>query len=335
MNTLLDLQLNFEAGKYGDIVREWEVQDQQIASDPEVAFVVAASFFRLGNYEKALSMCEQIEGPFQNHSNFLAMFAAILRRQGLFERAEVIFKRALEIEPGSESVRNNFSNLLIDQKRFEEAEKLLASLIKENPNYEDAKRNMNRLVELKANELKELKKLSSEELPIFNDPLDAAFKVDEVVKCGAEVGNETASLLEIIRKPNNSELEQADLEMLQLANKQVETKQYKGALELCSKVRSRRGVLPTLYKIASDAYIGLENFSKAEVMALMALDLGEQSVANYINLSSLAAMRKDQMMARHWLEKARLIDKNDQAVKQGEQLLFPDGHPRGEDNPMG
>ena len=49
--------------------------------------------------------------------------------------------------------------------------------------------------------------------------------------------------------PTNSELEQADLEMLELAQQQVETKQYRGAIELCMKVRSRRGPKSNIYKI--------------------------------------------------------------------------------------
>ena len=128
-------------------------------------------------------------------------------------------------------------------------------------------------------------------------------------------------------------MEQADLEMLSLANQQVEKKQYRGALELCQKVRIRRGAKPGIYKIASDAFIGMELFPRAELMALTALALGEETIANYVNLSSLAAMRNDQRMARLWLNRAKRIDANNDSIKQCEDVLFPKGSPRREDNP--
>ena len=51
------------------------------------------------------------------------MYAAILRRLTLFERAADVFKKALEISPEAKEVRNNYSNLLIDQKKYDDAEK--------------------------------------------------------------------------------------------------------------------------------------------------------------------------------------------------------------------
>ena len=44
-------------------------------------------------------------------------------------------------------------------------------------------------------------------------------------------------------------------------------------------------------------------------------------------------MRKDQLMAKHWLIEAEKIDKNDENLKQCKQLLFPSGKAREEDIP--
>ncbi len=337
MTSILALQDLFAAGRFGDVVRAWDQQDRQIQSDPDTAYLVAAAHFRLGDHQRAREICELIEGPFHDNASFLSLYASILRRQGLMERAQTIFTRALDLQPNDQFIQNNYANLLIDQKHFDEAKAILDKIVNDNPNYDDAKNNLKRLEEIKASiRVKEsqVNSQSNSRDKSFIDPLDEAFEVDEVIKCGAKVGSETASLSELVGLPSNSELEQADLEMLELAVKQVETKQYRGAIELCLKVRSRRGPKSSIYKIISDALIGLENFHRAEVMALTAVWLGEETVANFINLSSLASMRKDQMMARVWLEKAKSIDPKNEAVKQCEDMIFPEGKTRGEDHPV-
>ena len=106
----------FEKGSYSEVVQYWDKKKYQTSQDPESAFIVAAAHFRLGNMQKACEICELIEGPLSNNASFLAMYAAILRRLNLLSRAESIFQQALSIEPNSKEVKNNYSNLLIDQK---------------------------------------------------------------------------------------------------------------------------------------------------------------------------------------------------------------------------
>ena len=103
----------------------------------ESGYIVAAAHFRLGNFETACSICEQIEGVFSQNPNFLSMYAAILRRLSLFERAEHKFKEALKIDPTAKDVRNNYTNLLIDQGRLTEAKEILEALVKQDPAYSD------------------------------------------------------------------------------------------------------------------------------------------------------------------------------------------------------
>ena len=128
-------------------------------------------------------------------------------------------------------------------------------------------------------------------------------------------------------------LEKADHELIMLATKQIGEKQYRGACEILEKVRRRRGINSTSYKLASDAYIGIENFKEAEIMALTAFINGEKTVANCVNLASLAAMRKDQLMARFWLPATR-IDKSDENINKCKELLFPQNKARGMDKPF-
>ena len=134
--------------------------------------------------------------------------------------------------------------------------------------------------------------------------------------------------------PSQGELEQADLELLQLAEKQIKTKQYHGALDILDKIRKRQKSNSTLYKVASDSLIGLERFGKAEILALCAYINGDKSIANFLNLASLSAMRKDQLMASHWLNEAKKIDENNKHFLQSKELLFPQGSAREDDMPF-
>ena len=332
----MSLQQDFEKGYYDKIIREWEKDNQQIDTDPESSFVLAASNFRLGNFEAACSICEKIYGVFSENPSFLAMYAAVLRRLTLFERATDVFKKALEISPEAKEVRNNYSNLLIDQRKYDDAEKILLELVKEDPEYKDAALNLERLSGLKNEYINEckVKNSAAKEGDIFGDPLDEAFTTNEVVKCGSKVGSLSASVDKLLPEGSKCELEEADLELIKLANKQLEAKQFNGAMQIIEKIRSRKGRYSSLYKLASDSCIGLQRFREAEIHGLMAYINGEYTTANFLNLASLAAMRKDQLMASHWLNEAKKIDQSDNNYLQSKELLFPNGKAREVDRPF-
>lgn len=329
----MDLLKEFETGNYSKIIDSWKENQNELASDPESAYIIAAAHFRLGNHELAAELCEGLEGSFSNNVNFLAMYAAILRRLTLFEKAEEIFKKALQLDSTAKDVRNNYSNLLIDQKKYKEARNVLDELINEYPNYSDAKINLVRLDDIEAEHEKTML-LETKDDGIFGDPLDQAFEVNEVIQCGSKVGRITAAIDNILPEPVQEDFEDADLELLKLATNQIKTRQHKGALELLSKIRTRKGCHSTLYRAASDAKIGQEEFGKAEILALLAHINGDNSISNLLNLASLSAMRKDQLMARHWLIEAKKIDANNELFVQAKSLLFPDGKARDEDKPF-
>ena len=331
----MNLLQEFEAGNFAQVVGTWEDDQNQLSTDPEAAYIVAAAQLRLGNYEAACQICEELVGVFSNNSNFLAMYAAILRRLGLFERAEIIFRQALDLNPSGMDVRNNFSNLLIDQGKFDEAKHLLNQLIKEEPNNTDAINNLNRLellIEENTNRLRDTSTSSGSN--IFGDPLDEAFEVKEVMQCGAKPGSFTAAVENLLPEPQKGDLEEADLEMLNLANQQIKTNQHLGALQLLHKLRERKGSHSSLYKSASDASIGLKRFKDAEIYGLLSFVNGDKSIANFLNLASLSAMRKDQIMARHWLVEASNVDSTNSLYLQAKDLLFPNGKARDIDSPF-
>ena len=234
-------------------------------------------------------------------------------------------------------MKNNYSNLLIDQGRLDEAINILSKILKFAPDYSDAIQNLERAEGLKAqlglvNSKKSIE--SVDDSDIFGDPLDRAFEVEEVVKCGAKLESISASVRDILSNPEKPNVEQAELELLKLAIDQINNKQYRGSLELLQKLRSRVGLYSAMYKSASDAFIGLEKFKDAEIHALNAFINGEVTIANLVNLASLSAMRKDQLMAQKWLVKAEELDKNNDLVVQCKELLFPSDKSRESDRPF-
>ena len=334
----MDLLKIFEEGNYSQVVNQWSNDDIPASSDPNAAYIAAAAYFRLGDLEKACGLCELIEGPFENNAEFLAMYAAILRRLNLYSRAEEIFQHALKLNPNSKEVKNNYTNLLIDQNKYDEAIAILREIIKEYPEYLDAKNNLNRAESIQAEAFNISVRTGSVKAQtkgnLLGDPLDKAFKVEEVVKCGAKVGTLSAAVNQILSDPNEGKIQQAELEMLKLASDHIKNNQYYGALDILQKIRLRAGLYASTYKVSSDALIGLEKFKDAEIHALIAHISGEVSIANCLNLASLAAMRKDQLMAQKWINLATSIDKHNDLVVQSKSMLFPNGKSRDVDSPF-
>ena len=330
----------FEKGNYSEVIDFWDKKQLQASQDPEAAYITAAAHFRLGNMQKACEICELIEGPFLQNANFLSMYAAILRRLNLFTRAEEVFKQALSIEPNSKEIKNNFSNLLIDQKKYIEASNLLKEILKENPTYDDALKNLERC-EIIMREMSNGKakidtnknKVSADDT--FGDPLEQAFSVEEVGRLGGKIGNVTASVHKLLATDDKRNVEQAELEMIKLATEMINKKQYSDAIELVADIRKKCDALHgQVYKLASDAFIGLNRFKDAEIFALMAIQKNEKTISIFVNLASFAAMRKDQIMAKHWIMEAEKIDSENENVKKCRELLFPKNNSREEDSPF-
>ena len=158
----------------------------------------------------------------------------------------------------------------------------------------------------------------------FGDPLEQAFSVEEVGRLGGKIGNITASVHELLATDDKRNVEQAELEMIKLATEMINKKQYSDAIELVADIRKKCNALHgQVYKLASDAFIGLNRFKDAEIFALMAIQKNEKTISVFVNLASFAAMRKDQIMAKHWIMEAEKIDSENDNVKQCRELLFP------------
>lgn len=320
----IKLRQYFEQGKYSEIVNTCTENEDFVITDPSISYILAAAYLRLGDYQSAQDICERIEGPFKENDSFLSMYAAVLRRQGLYSRSEEIFKQALAINNSNET-KNNYSNLLIDKGEYENARQILSGIVLEEPEYTDACVNLERVKGL-MNSVDNKKSQtidSNNELNLdYNDPIEAAFAVGEVIQCGAKVGDVTSEALNLVDVESGIELEQAELESLQLADELIQKSQNNAALSICNKIRRKKGANYKVYRVASDAYLGIKDFVKAEFYAFQAFTMGDQSVGLKINLCNLAAMRKDFFAAKYWLQEAKAQDPNSDAVEKTEQVVL-------------
>ena len=110
------------------------------------------------------------------------MYAATFRRVGHLDKESDLFKRELKISPDSKEINNNYANLLVDQRKYDEALAILDSLLRKYPDYTDALNNKNRLVHLREQYIAANEGTKSDQLSSINlgDPLLLAFDSDEV-----------------------------------------------------------------------------------------------------------------------------------------------------------
>ena len=95
---------------------------------------------------------------------------------------------------------------------------------------------------------------------------------------------------------------------ISLAKTALADKKYQASLDICTKIHRLGVYQEDVYLIASDCFIALKKFHQAELCILTAINLGSPNSTHYINLSTLASIRKDFILASTYLEKAASLD---------------------------
>lgn len=291
---------------------------------PARANVIAAAYFFLGQFEECMALLEVIEPALSSDPNFLSLYGATYRRLGKLERAKDVLAAALTLDPESKPIRNNFANTLIDMGDLNEAESVLRGIIIEDPSFRDAKENLTRLLSLKGQSQVKLLEtqnpsLSSQQnpqddpVPQPSDPLVFAFSKDEVEGSGRRHRDKPKvsdrQLQFLLKKLPIPSQDSIIKDQLKLAATLVKEGHIEQVLSICSSVQ-RLSTKPQAmnYIAASDAYIRMKRFREAEICLLHGMALGSKSLNIYINLASLAALRSDFRLARHYLDEASLLD---------------------------
>ena len=328
MNTISHDQLSqmYSDGRYHDLIAVIRSNDISPQSDPLAAHLFAAALFSVGEFAEAAPVLDNLEPSFGLNPDFLSLHAANCRRLGLLQRAQELFSRALELNPDSREIRNNYSNLLIDLEQFDQAREILTKLVEEAPDYTDARANLNRLRFQDHSNPVPLDGVTESSSSVqgwsLADPLLMAFSEEEVLRSGLRKSSKTASgassLLQDLPDANTRAMA---LEQLEQANRAVQDKQFAFSLQLCSQVLKQLGAHPPVYDCASDAYLNLKRFHEAELCLLHALVLDGPTPKRCLNLVSFTSMRGDTTLALHFLRQAAALDPSHPQLNSIRQML--------------
>ena len=97
--SIQDLISSFADNRHQDVVNSVDLKSFNSSDNPFEAKIVAASFFKLGDYKRSLSILSQIESCFCDDIEFLSLYGACLRRNGDLDKARVQLESALKLNP--------------------------------------------------------------------------------------------------------------------------------------------------------------------------------------------------------------------------------------------
>ena len=318
-------QLNqlFASGRYSDILRISQDNSVTPGTSPEAAKVVAAAYFCTGEHSNAFNLLVELESTFGHAADFLSLFAATCRRVGELKKAEELFQRALKISPDSPEIRNNYSNLLIDLNRYDEASNILDSVLKEHPSYSDALKNKNRLVAAISNAQKSQSTSSMDQPFNLGDPLMLSFADDEISYSNKRYFPKRTLGTPAINFPSitDSSLNAAITERFKLAEQAISSGNPDTALQLCSSILNESSQDPRVFDLLSDAYLNLNQVLLAEVCLLHAVAIGGPSMKRYLNLTSFSMIKKNFLLAEFYLTQAASIDPSSEQLVRIREML--------------
>ena len=149
---------------------------------------------------------------------------------------------------------------------------------------------------------------------VLADPLSLAFSKEEITHSQTllsdktnkkSVEKKTQQLEQIL--PSISDQSLAS-DQLALAFKACVEGRHEFAIKLCDEAKSFLADSSSLFECYGDAYIGLKDFTKAEIFLLHSVVLGANGQKIYINLSTLCCIRGDRILATHYYDKAFTLD---------------------------
>lgn len=315
--TVQELMNIFEANHHHEVVESIDQHVFSALENPLITRIVAASYFKLGDYPNSVALLSQIESCFVEDIEYLSLYGACLRRNGDLDLARVQFERALKLDSDLPSVQNNYANLLIDIGNFAQAEDILKRLLADDPSYSDALINLQRLVEKQQIAEDSSLGLNSASNWTMADPLLMAFSEDEVQRTYLSKSSSKTSLKFKSTLANSlPEIKEYQLaaDQLKLAQQAIIDKRYDFALKLCSQAYVSLPESSAIYECVSDAYIAQSLFKEAEICLLHALQMGVSTFKIFVNLVSLSCMRGDSILAQLYFERALSVDSENSAL---------------------
>ena len=116
------LLIAFNNGQFTTVIDTYTKSNFSPLTNPHESKICAAAHFKIGNLENARDILGALESPLGDSVEYLSLYGATCRRLGQLNEAEILFKRAINIDDSNPSLKNNYANLLIDLNRFDESE---------------------------------------------------------------------------------------------------------------------------------------------------------------------------------------------------------------------
>ena len=303
----------FQEGDFSEVISIATSNNVNATNDPLAANVMAAALLSLGSVKESIEIFSDLEPSLGDDDSFLSLYGAALRRSGDLQASKNIFERALLQAPDNPCLKNNYANLLIDMKNYSMAISLLSEVVDAHPEYADAVSNLQRARSLfsmvtnppspDVSTVISPEAVNTKSLDLLLDPLLMAFDDEEVRDFGRL--KRLDGLEKVVK---NVDTRSIGLEKIKMAQKANSEGNPLFALELCSQSYLQLGCESTVFDCASDAYLSLNRFLETEVTILHALAISGPSMKHYINLTSLASMRCDFVLAEHYFKKAVCLD---------------------------
>ena len=325
----MDLSVAFSNKNYQSIVDYYSSLTSSGDATPHEKHIVAISFYYLGDFNSALSLCESIY-PFLNGDEaFLAFYGSALRKSGDTDGAHKFYKDSLSSIPGSLLLKNNLANLLIDLSMFGEAKVLLEEVLSQDSQYTDALENIKRLEFLSTQSSSQPAGNPTNVSTITLDPLDRAFSVEEVhrtFKTSAHNQTDDVGVKDFQNILPSLDAKDIDHERIRLARSYLASDPLH-TLDECKSLFESLGPHSSIYCLAGDAYVRLKLFADAETSFYSALLLGSQDPSIFTNLANLVHMRGDQLLAYSFLELCSKKTPDFKHLQSVRDTLFPQGKP--------
>ena len=273
----------FKSGLFNQSISYYLSLPKSEQIQPGILNIVAASYFRIGEYNNANTCLEQAEPHLSDNPSFLSLYASNTRLLGDLKKSNELFLKALKIDPTSLLIRNNYANLLIDMGQFDSASEILSSILKVDPEYQDALSNYNRLKYKKVASQKTINSVEDDfannsSLSGFSlaDPLLLAFADKEVnyARKRYKLQNDKPVQTVLSELPS-SKSDQSSVEQLDVARQSLASGEFQFCLKLCSNLLINLSLNSEIYDCASDAYLNLRRFRESEICRLMPLVLAE------------------------------------------------------------
>ena len=323
----------FKESRYSDIISKAVEQGITPQSAPLAARILAASYFQIGDFAQAYSLLSQLEAALGKDPDFLSLFAATARRHGELQKAQELFESALQIEPDSPIIRNNYANLLIDFEKFDDALSILDSILEQNPSYQDAIFNRNRLKDMLGGSTTPGLNDNSNSSPVsnsssndidFSDPLLIAFEQDEINYSNQRYFNDLVpssanNPLTDLPQPDSKSIANDQLRFAETALKNGDTSLV---LKICSNALDVLGPDSKVYDLASDAYLAINRITQAETCLLHAFAISGPSLKRCLNLANFSMMRGNFSLAHHYLSQATTVDPSSPYINKIRDLLI-------------